>query len=99
MIETSDVKKMVKIGEYSKSSMLFTLIIPLAFLIFLSASMDSVWSLYLMLQIVCNMTNMIINRPGNADFMIFVGENISSFKITEDKHFLNWVRFDVLDHA
>ena len=49
LIETKDINLMVSIGEYSKNSMLFTLIIPLAFLVFMSASMNSVWSLYLML--------------------------------------------------
>ena len=73
MIESSERKTMMKMGEYSKNSMFLTLIIPFCFLIFLSASMDSVWSMYLMLQIVCNMMFMIINRPGNADYILFIG--------------------------
>ena len=77
---------MMKMGDYASNSMLFTLIIPFAFMLFMSVSMNSVWSMYLMMQIVSNLMHIFINRPGNAEYLLFIGENISYFKITEEKN-------------
>ena len=76
----------MKIGGYTENSMLITLIIPCAFMVFMSASMDSVWSMYLMIQILSNLMNFNIKIPGNAMFVVFSGEKISTFKITEESN-------------
>mgnify|MGYP000925331417 CR=1 FL=1 len=49
MLSKGDVNTIMTMGESCKNSMLFTLIIPFCFMIFMSVSMDRVWSLYLML--------------------------------------------------
>ena len=72
MIDSSDRPKLLQLGEYSKNSMLLTLFIPLGFLLIFSTSMDSVWSMYLMLQIVSNLMEIGLNRPGNVDFVLFI---------------------------
>lgn len=60
MIEKEDVQPMMKLGDFSKNSMVFTLVIPFAFMVFMSVSMDSVWSMYLMMQIVSNLMHIFI---------------------------------------
>ena len=86
MIGKSDVNHIMKMGEYTKNSMVFTLVIPFVFMIFMSVSMGSVWSMYLMMQIVSNLMHIFINRPGNAEYLLFIGEKISYFRITEEKN-------------
>ena len=44
-------------GSSASSSMLLTLIIPFCFMLFMSASMDRVWSFYNMLQLSTNIMN------------------------------------------
>ena len=73
MIDSADTNSIMKLGNYTKNSMLLSLIIPFAFMVFMSASMDSVWSMYLMVQILSNLMNMSIKIPGNAMFIIFSG--------------------------
>ena len=73
MIDSADTNSIMKIGDYTKNSMLLTLIIPFAFMVFMSASMDSVWSMYLMIQILSNLMNFRIKIPGNAMFVMFSG--------------------------
>ena len=87
----------MKMGDYTKNLMVFTLIIPFAFMLLMSVSMDSVWSMYLMMQIVSNIINIPINRPSNAEYILFIGENISYFKITEEKNLQQWIKINVLD--
>ena len=86
MIDSADTNSIMKLGDYTKNSMLLTLIIPFAFMVFMSASMDSVWSMYLMIQILSNLMNFNIKIPGNAMFVVFSGEKISTFKITEESN-------------
>ena len=63
----------MKLGDYTKNSMILTLIIPFAFMVFMSVSMDSVWSMYLMMQLVSNLTELILNLPGNVGYLMFIG--------------------------
>ena len=49
LIDSKDVGKMMQLGDYTKNSMMFTLFVPFGFTIFMSVSMDSVWSMYLMM--------------------------------------------------
>ena len=42
----SDFAQIQNIGSTAQSSMIFTLIIPFVFMVFMKASMDRVWSLY-----------------------------------------------------
>ena len=87
LIDPKDVNKIMNLGEYSENSMLLTLIIPFCFMVFMSVSMDSVWSMYLMLQIVTNITHLKLNIPGNVRYVLFILQKISYFKITEEQNF------------
>ena len=95
MMEEKDVVPMMELGDFSKSSMVFTLIIPFAFMMFMSVSMDSVWSMYLMMQIVSNLMHIFIQRPGNAEYIMFIGEKISYFKITEEENVKQWMKMNM----
>ena len=97
MIESSDRLKLFNLGKLSQNSLLLTLVIPFCFLIFVQVSMDSVWTMYLTLQILCNLLNIMIKRPGNAELILFVGSNISNFKINEDPTIKQWIKMGVSD--
>ena len=43
--------------DSATNSMLISIFVPLAFQVFMSVGMNRVWSLYLMLQIACNLKN------------------------------------------
>ena len=49
MLNTNDADRLMSIGESTKNSMMFTLAIPFIFMVFMSISMNKVWSMYLML--------------------------------------------------
>jgi hypothetical protein len=62
-----DAKNIKSLATGAQNSMLITLIIPFCFMIFMSVSMNRVWSLYLMMQIIGNIAdlrNFVI--PSNA---------------------------------
>ena len=58
MTSVEDAGKIMAMGEQTKNSMLLTLFVPFGFMLFMSVSMDRVWSMYLMLQIVSNLMNL-----------------------------------------
>ena len=49
MTSSEDSDTIMSLGEQTKNSMIFTLIIPFGFMVFMSFSMDRVWSMYNML--------------------------------------------------
>jgi len=53
-----DFEMLSQIGGSAESSMIFTLIVPFGFMLFMSVSMGRVWSLYLMLQVTSNINNL-----------------------------------------
>ena len=79
-----EAQQLLSLGNGVKDQMLLTLVIPFAFMLFMSVSMDRVWSLYLMLQVSSNLMNINIKRPGNAEYIMFIGKNISFFKVMEE---------------
>ena len=68
-------------------------------MIFMSVSMDSVWSMYLMMQIASNIIHLDLNIPGNVGYLLFVFEKISYFKITEEENFQQYLKIYVFDRA
>ena len=44
-----EYRSLSKMGGQAQNSMIFTLIVPFCFMVFMSVSMNRVWSLYLML--------------------------------------------------
>ena len=54
----NEADELMSLGESSKNSMILTLVIPFLFMVFMSMSMDRVWSFYLMLQIISNLMNL-----------------------------------------
>ena len=49
MVKASDAEYIMSMGDSAKNSMMISLVIPFAFMVFMSCSMDRVWSMYLML--------------------------------------------------
>lgn len=76
--------------------MLITLIVPFGFMVFMSVSMNRVWSLYLMLQIISNITNYpSLLIPANSQYIIFILQNISYFKILQEQNVQIWLKENV----
>ena len=93
MAMEGDAGAIMSMGENTKNSMLLTLIVPLGFMIFMSISMDRVWSMYLMLQIVGNFVNLnCLQRPGNVEYVLFMAKKVSDFKIAEEPNVRNWAK-------
>ena len=76
--------------------MIFTLVVPFCFMVFMSVSMNRVWSLYLMLQITSNLRNyetLII--PANVDYVVYIMSNIANFKILQEINVQIWLKENV----
>ena len=87
MTSAEDSSSIMQLGENTKNSMLFTLIVPFCFMVFMSFSMDRVWSMYLMLQIISNLINLrCLQRPGNVEYLLFMAQKISDFKVSEEEN-------------
>jgi len=73
---------MVSIAGTTEGSMLFTLIVPFCFMVFMSMSMDRVWGLYNMLQVQSNLSNFErVLLPANAEYILFITKNVSFFNL------------------
>ena len=62
-----DFKQIESLGGSASMSMIVTLVIPFGFMLFMSMSMNRVWSLYLMMQLASNLNNFgTLILPANA---------------------------------
>ena len=52
-----DFKAVQSLGDSASGSMLFTLLVPFGFMLFMSMSMNRVWGMYNMVQLIANITN------------------------------------------
>ena len=69
-------------GSSASGSMIFTLIVPFCFMLFMSFSMNRVWALYNMLQLLSNFNNYLtMTIPANAYFIVNVMMNVTFFSI------------------
>ena len=79
-------------GNSASNSMLFTLIVPFCFMVFMSVSMNRVWALYNMLQIMSNLKNyMMLIIPANAFFVIKVIMNVAFFSVLQEDNVQNFL--------
>lgn len=100
MTPTEDAGMIMSLGEGVKDSMLFTLVVPFCFMLFMSVSMDRVWSMYLMLQLTSNLMNLsCIQRPGNVEYLLFMGQKISDFKVASEPNIQHWLKFYVFKNV
>jgi hypothetical protein len=84
------------LGTGASSSMLVTLIIPFCFMVFMSASMNRVWAMYNMMQILSNFLNYLtLSIPANADFILNVVKNISFFSMLSEENVQNFLETKV----
>ena len=80
--------------------MILSLVVPIAFSMFMSVSMDNVWGLYNMLQIECNIINLtFMSMPGNASYLISILKPLTAFKIGENKFVKKWLKTYVFARA
>jgi len=73
--------------------MIFTLIVPFGFMLFMSVSMGRVWSLYLMLQVASNINNFtVLLIPANAQYILMIMQNISNFSVLKEPNVQIWFK-------
>ena len=83
----ADQASISAVGDLASSSMIYTLVVPFCFMIFMRASMGRVWSFYNMLQLASNIKNYsTLYVPSNALFILNVLENTTFFKITSQEN-------------
>ena len=100
VLSDEDLQIMQQIASSASKSMIFTLVIPFCFMIFMSISIERVWSLYNTLQLMAIISkNPELKIPANAQFFIEVVEEISNFKIGENKNVQKWLHKYVFRHA
>ena len=82
-----DYQEILSLGDSASKSMLLTLVVPLLFMVFMSVSMERVWAVYNMLQLVVNINNYPdLKVPANAQFFFEIVTGITNFSIFEDKN-------------
>jgi hypothetical protein len=93
MASEEDFLQVQGMGSDSQNAMLLTLIVPFCFMLFMSFSMNKVWALYNMMQLITNIKNyktMMI--PANLMLMLEVIENIVNFNFLENQFIQTWLK-------
>ena len=79
----ADQASITTVGDLASNSLIYTLVVPFCFMVFMKASMGRVWSFYNLLQLAANIKNYTtLYIPSNALFILDVLDNTASFKIT-----------------
>jgi len=77
-----EIKAVEQLADSAQASMIFTLVVPFCFMLFMSCSMDRVWGLYNMLQVQSNIPNFrMIALPANAEYILMITKNVSFFNL------------------
>ena len=80
--------------------MIFTLVLPFAFMLLMSVSMNRVWALYNMLQLLINLSNYErVIVPANIEFLLNTISNIVNFSILEQQEVKLWLEQHVFGKA
>ena len=80
--------------------MLFTLIVPFGFMIFMSVSMNRVWGFYNLLQLISNLQRYeALLIPAPSGYLLFILGNVSNFSILKEQNVQNWLKDVVFGNA
>ena len=86
MASEEDFIEISGLGSGAESGMIFTLVVPLAFMVFMSVSMNRVWALYNMLQLLINLDKYVmVSVPSNMQLILEIITNIVNFSILEQE--------------
>jgi hypothetical protein len=86
MASEADFIQIQSMGSSSSNALLLTLIVPFCFMIFMSFSMNKVWVLYNMMQLIINIKNYkALMIPANLMLMLEIVTNIVTFSIFENR--------------
>ena len=84
----------------AESSMIFSLVVPLAFMIFMSVSIDRVWGMYNSLQLLSNYISYeALMIPPASYKLLMVLKNISNFNIMKNETVQIFLRTHVFTRA
>ena len=87
MASDEDYQFVTSIGTGAENAMITTLVIPFAFMVLMSVSMNRVWALYNMLQLLINLSNYeMVYVPVNMEFLLRTISNIVNFSILEQQN-------------
>jgi hypothetical protein len=92
MKSQDEYESILSLGKSAMNGMLLTLIIPFCFMIFMSVSMNKVWSLYNLLQLISNIINYkTLKIPANSSLVITMLINISQFSMFQEPNINKWL--------
>lgn len=86
--------------DATEQSMLFSLIIPFGFMLFMSFSIEKVWGMYNMLQMLSNYINLdSVLLPPTSSTFLQVLHNVSNFNLMKNPFVQYWLATYVFTHA
>ena len=75
------------LGNSAAGGLLVSFIIPFLFMLFARVSMDRVWALYYMLQMMTNMSNYFsLLTPSNGYYILNIIKNVVCFRLMKNEH-------------
>ena len=87
MSNEEDYQFVSSIDTGAENGMIFTLVLPFAFMVLMSVSMNRVWALYNVLQLLINLSNYErVIVPANTEFLLSTISNIVNFSILEQQN-------------
>ena len=74
------------LGNSAAGGLLVSFIIPFLFMLFARVSMDRVWALYYMLQMMTNLSNyMSLLTPSNSFYILTIIKNVVCFRLMRNE--------------
>lgn len=74
------------LGNSAAGGLLVSFIIPFLFMLFARVSMDRVWALYYMLQMMTNLSNYIkLLTPSNSYYILIMIKNVVCFRLMKNE--------------
>jgi hypothetical protein len=74
------------LGNSAAGGLFVSFVIPFLFMLFARVSMDRVWALYYMLQMMTNLSNFIILlTPSNSLYILIVIKNVVCFRLMKNE--------------
>ena len=74
------------LGNSAAGGLFVSFVIPFLFMLFARVSMDRVWALYYMLQMMTNLSNYIVLlTPSNSLYILIVIKNVVCFRLMRNE--------------
>ena len=79
--------------------MALSALIPIFLSLFMVLSLNRIWSLYLMMQLVSNIRNYkSLMIPSSANMALYITDNISNYRVVDQNWFKSWLIHSVTNN-